>query len=120
MAVIDANTGFVVAANASLTDKPAVADVMKAHTGPAAVACAVVGARGELILKGAAAFAVPEVVEDAPAVIATAAAGTTLAVAMAMLPTVYPVNVHEGATFRVLTAAAENLQAGRTVMVPAV
>jgi len=120
VAVIDASTGLVVAANASLTDKPALADVMKAQTVPAAVACAVVSARGELIVKDAAVFAEPEVVEDAPAVIAIAAAGTALAVAMAMLPTVYPVNVHEGATLRVFTAAAENLQAGRTVMVPAV
>ncbi len=74
MAVIVANTGFVPAVKASFTDKPAVADVMKAHTVPAVVACVALGASGELIVYVAAVLAVA-VTEDVPAAMAIAAVG---------------------------------------------
>lgn len=48
---------------------------MKAHTVPAAVACAVVGASGESIVYVCAWFIVAEVTEGVPAVRAIAAVG---------------------------------------------
>ena len=50
VAVMRANTGSMPEGKLSRTMRPAVAEVMKAHTVLAAVACATVGDKGELIV----------------------------------------------------------------------